>query len=82
MIPVALLILIVFDTIPFFWIILWVIILLVSNLLIVQIIEFWGTLLTNEINWVFFLWFTFLIRLVKRYIFLIDPKSNDIPDTK
>ena len=81
-IPVALLILIVFDTIPFFWIILWVLILLASDLLVAEFLETFLTLLTNDIRWIFFLWFTFLIRLVKRYVFLIDPKAVDVPDTK
>ena len=71
--PILLLIMAVFDTIPFFWVILWVLILLGSDLLITDFAETFLTLFQGEINWIFFLWFTFLIRLVKRYIFLIDP---------
>ena len=81
-IPVTLLVLVVFDTIPFFWVILWVVLLLGTDLLVAEFLETFMTLLADDVRWVFFLWFTFLIRLVKRYVFLIDPRSNDVPDTK
>ena len=68
-IPIALTILIVFDTIPFFWTIIWVLILLASDLFIAEFMQTFGTLLINDVRWLFFLWFTFLIRLVKKYVF-------------
>ena len=82
LLPVGLLILVVFDTIPFFWVILWVLLMLGSDLVIGSFFQTFGTILSDEIRWIFFLWFTFFIRLIKRYIFLIDPQEDDIPDTK
>ena len=77
LLPVGLLILVVFDTIPFFWVILWVLLLLGTDLVVAEFFQTFGTLFADEVKWIFFLWFTFLIRLVKRYLFLID-----VPETK
>ena len=77
-IPVFLIIALVFDTIPFLWVLLWVIIMLVANIVVEKFIMTFSTILGNDIRWVLFLWVTFVIRIIKRYIFIIDPISTDL----